>query len=96
VKNNANKQSALRELRTIPGVGKEIAKDLFGIGIFSAGDLRGKNPEKLYDTLCKKQGMKIDRCMLYVMRCAVYYASRAKHDPKLLKWWSWKDTPSRT
>ncbi|WP_367344139.1 helix-hairpin-helix domain-containing protein [Methanomethylovorans sp.] len=35
--------------------------------------------------------MKIDRCMLYVFRCAIYCASNEEHDPQLLKWWSWKD-----
>ncbi|MBC8473125.1 MAG: pathogenicity locus, partial [Planctomycetes bacterium] len=30
-------------------------------------------------------------CMLYVLRCAVYYASNTEHDPDLLKWWNWKD-----
>jgi hypothetical protein len=35
--------------------------------------------------------MDVDRCMLYVFRCAVYYATNKKHDPKLLKWWNWKE-----
>ncbi|MBW8041138.1 MAG: hypothetical protein FVQ85_14200 [Planctomycetes bacterium] len=29
--------------------------------------------------------------MLYVIRCAIYYASNTDHDPKLLKWWNWRD-----
>jgi hypothetical protein len=33
----------------------------------------------------------VDRCLLYVFRCAVYFASHKKHDPKLLLWWNWKD-----
>jgi hypothetical protein len=33
----------------------------------------------------------VDRCMLNVFRCAVYYASNDIHDPELLKWWNWKD-----
>jgi hypothetical protein len=33
----------------------------------------------------------VDRCVLYVFRCAVYFASEAEHDPELLKWWNWKD-----
>jgi hypothetical protein len=28
---------------------------------------------------------------LYTFRCAVYYASNKRHNPKLLKWWNWKD-----
>lgn len=27
-----------------------------------------------------------DRCMLYVLRYAVYYAVNATHDPEKLKW----------
>jgi hypothetical protein len=29
--------------------------------------------------------------MLYVFRCAVYYASTRDPDPRLLQWWNWKD-----
>jgi len=79
------------ELQEIPGVGKSIAKDLRAIGIKAISDLKDKDPEKLYDKICDKYGKKIDRCMLYVMRTAVYYASHRKHKPRLLKWWNWKD-----
>lgn len=75
----------------IPGVGKSITADLNGIGIYRVEDLKGKDPEILYDLLNKKQGVILDRCMLYVMRCAVYYASHQVHDPEKLKWWRWKD-----
>ncbi len=33
----------------------------------------------------------LDRCVLYVFRCANYYAAHKRHDPELLKWWNWKD-----
>ena len=78
-------------LQTIPGVGVTTAQDLRDLGIKKVEDLKNKNPEKLYDDLCKIQGMKIDRCMLYVMRCAVYFANQKTHDPQKLKWWNWKD-----
>lgn len=79
------------ELRKIPGVGKRIAQDLRNLGIDSIRDLKDNDPEKLYLQLCDQQGVKIDRCMLYVFRCAVYYASTQNRDPELLKWWNWKD-----
>ncbi|MBI2888998.1 MAG: pathogenicity locus [Candidatus Liptonbacteria bacterium] len=85
-----NKKESLRALRTIPGVGKEIAEDFWNIGIRAERDLKGRDPEKLYQKLCACEGRHIDRCMLYVMRCAVYYASHARHNPELLKWWNWK------
>lgn len=79
------------DLLSIPGVGRKTAEDLLGLGIWSVADLRGRDPEELYGRLCAKAGMHIDRCMLYVFRCAVYYASNARHDPAILKWWNWKD-----
>ncbi len=81
----------LKELQTIPGVGKAISQDLYNMGIHSVADLKNKNPEKLYTKLCVQKGMPVDRCMLYVFRCMVYFASHTKHDPELLKWWNWKD-----
>ena len=84
-------EKVLKELQIIPGVGKSIAQDLYEIGIRKVGDLKNKNPQRLYDDICYKQGQKIDRCMLYVMRGAVYFASQKSHDPEKLKWWNWKD-----
>ncbi len=85
------KRDVLKELMTIPGVGQSIAGDLYDLGIRSVGDLRGNNPERLYDHLCLLRGQRIDRCMLYVLRCAVYFATARRHDPDLLKWWNWKE-----
>ena len=78
-------------LRIIPGVGKEISKDLQCLGISAVADLRDRDPQQLYDQLCKLEGQKVDRCVLYVFRCAVYFASHEEHEPELLKWWNWKD-----
>lgn len=90
------KQAVLRELRQIPGVGKSISEDLWNLGLRGVADLKHQQPEDLYLRLCEQQGMQIDRCMLYVMRCAVYYASHEDYDAELLKWWNWKDRPSLT
>ena len=84
------KQTSLKELQQIPGVGKSIAQDLYDLGIRSIADLKSKNPEKMYDQLCTLRGTHIDRCVLYVFRCAVYFASEKNHDPELLKWWNWR------
>jgi len=82
-----------KDLTVIPGVGKSIANDLWNIGIRRVEDLRGQNPEILYDLSNKYAGMVQDRCLLYVFRCAVYYAETPKQklDEEKLKWWKWKD-----
>jgi uroporphyrinogen-III synthase len=78
-------------LMKIPGVGEKTAQDLWRMGIKEPADLQGRDPEELYETLCERQRDDVDRCMLYVFRCAVYYVSNESHDPELLKWWNWKD-----
>jgi hypothetical protein len=79
------------DLTSVPGVGIKTAADLRTLGIYSIDDLRGKDPEQLYRALEDRAGCHIDRCMLYVLRCAVYYASNDRHDHEKLKWWNWTD-----
>lgn len=83
--------SVLRNLQQIPGIGPSIARDLWSIGIRSIADLKGGDPDTFYAKSCTLAGAPIDRCLLYVYRCAVYFASHWKHDPELLKWWKWSD-----
>ncbi len=88
-----NKETAVKNLIQIPGVGKSLANDLINIGIHSVEDLKGKSPEILFEKSNKFAGVIQDRCVLYVFRCAVYYAETVgeKRDPELLKWWNCKD-----
>jgi len=72
-------------------VGKSISRDLLDLGIRTISDLKGRSPEALYHEFCALRGTPVDHCMLYVFRCAVYFASEENHDPELLKWWNWKD-----
>ncbi len=89
--NRRNKSKSVKELVKIPGVGKVIANGLWNIGVTSIEDLKDKNPENLYKKVCAFEGEMIDKCVLYVYRCAVYYASNDIRDSELLKWWNWKD-----
>ncbi len=84
-------ERASSDLQRIPGVGPGIARDLQDLGITAVADLRGKNPQILYDSLSRLRGEKQDRCVLYVFRCATYFAANKNHDPELLKWWNWKN-----
>jgi len=87
------KEQSIKELTIIPGVGKSIANDLWNIGIRTVTDLNGKEPEFMYEMSNKHAGIVQDRCLLYVFRCAVYYAETPQRDQetKKLKWWNWKD-----
>lgn len=87
------KDDHLKSLTVIPGVGKSIANDLWDIGIREVKDLSGKDPEVLYDLLNQFASTVQNRCLLYVFRCAVYFAETPEQevDPDKLKWWNWKD-----
>ena len=86
-----NRKASLKSLQEIPGVGPSIAQNFWRLGIRRVSDLKGADPRELYDQLGKLEGARQDPCVLYVFRCAVYYASRKRHDPEKLKWWNWKD-----
>ncbi len=79
-------------LHNIPGVGPKLAQDLTDLEYLRVSQLRGADPERMYEQLCVLRKMHVDRCVLYVFRCAVYFADNDVHDPQRLKWWNWKDT----
>lgn len=81
----------MTDLQNIPGVGPSIEQDFLCLGINRVADLRGADPQALYDRLTALEGRHVDRCVLYVFRCAVYFASETQHEPEKLKWWNWKD-----
>jgi nucleotidyltransferase/DNA polymerase involved in DNA repair len=91
MKRHAQLNESDKELLMIPGIGKSLARDLVDLGIHRVRDLKGRDPVRLYRKLNVLRGQHIDRCVLYTFRCAVYFATETKHDPKLLKWWNWKD-----
>jgi hypothetical protein len=85
------KKHVRSKLEQIPGVGPSIARDLHDIGINTIADLKGKNPETLYEQSNRFAGVTQDRCLLYVFRCAVYFAETENPEPEQLKWWNWKE-----
>jgi len=87
------KPQQVKNLTIIPGIGKSIAEDLWNIGITEVDQLIGKDPDQLYKQSNEFSGAVQDRCLLYVFRCAVYFAETRgrQQDKKKLKWWNWKD-----
>lgn len=80
-----------KKLEKMPGVGNKIAKYFWEIGLKDIKDFEGKDPVVLYNRLCEYQQCQVDRCMLYVCRCCVYFAENKHPDPEKLKWRNWKD-----
>lgn len=82
----------INDLKTIPDIGKNMARHLINAGYPTVDSLKDQDPEAIYLKNCVTQGEKVDRCALYVYRLAVHYAD---HNGKLPKekqhWWDWKD-----
>ena len=86
-----NKEKILKQLQTLPSIGKACSLDLWNIGIRKISDLSGQNPRVLYNKLNSYSGTTHDICMLYTFRCAIYFATESNHDKKKLNWWYWKN-----
>ena len=78
------------EFLRIPGIGPSLARDLRELGVRGLADLKGRDPEQLYERLGRMRGVRQDPCVLYAFRCAVYFARTPRPKPELLKWWNWK------
>ena len=78
-------------LQVIPGIGPSLARDLRDLGVTSVASLRRRNPDRMYRDLNRLRGVRNDPCVLYVFRCAVYFARTNDPDARLLKWWNWKN-----
>ncbi len=86
---SGRRQDNPKDLQHIPGVGPKITRTLNSLGYQCVADLVDEDPERMYRELCRDGH--VDRCVLYVFRCAVYFAGRKTHNPELLKWWNWTD-----
>jgi len=88
---HTDKEVILKNLQTIPGIGKACSLDLWNLGIRNIQDLAYQNPTILYNKLNTYSGVTQDICMLYTFRCAVYFATEKDHEKEKLNWWYWKD-----
>ncbi len=79
-------------LERIPGVEPECAVRLKELGYTSVSQLKKQDAEELYYKICIDNGSPVDKSLLYQFRCAIYYATVKKADPKKLHWWYWKDS----
>ena len=77
------------ELQKIPNVGPRIAGDLLRLGITGPDDLVDRDPDELYDELCRIDGARHDPCVRDVFAAAVHFARGGPPRP----WWTF--TPER-
>jgi hypothetical protein len=71
------------DLTSIPNVGPAVARTLERLEITEAADLRGRDPQELFDRLCELDGRRHDPCLLDTFAAAVAYANGGPARP----WW---------
>ena len=78
-----------RRLLELPNVGPATALDLVKLGISEPEALAGRSPDRMYEALCKIDGVRHDPCVSDVFAAIVAYANGGPARP----WWAY--TPER-
>ncbi|MCD4740610.1 helix-hairpin-helix domain-containing protein [archaeon] len=65
------KSKSLKSLQTLRNIGPVAARNLYSLGIKDPQQVKKADPEKLYEQLKRKNGGKLDRCVLYQFRGAI-------------------------
>ena len=76
-------------LHGLRSVGPAALKDFDLLNVTSLDDLAGRDPQELYDALCRLKGQKVDICCLDVMHCAVAQARNPHLPPEQRDWFWW-------
>ena len=78
-----------RKLSDLISVGPAILRDFEILGVRTVPQLAQRNPQRLYESLCRVAPQHQDICCLDVFRAAVAQA-RAPHLPvEKCQWWYW-------
>ncbi len=83
------KASLERELEDLVSVGPAIRSQLVSLGIRTVKDLARRDPEALYQKLCRKTKKHVDPCVLDVYRAAVAQARNPNLPEEQRVWWYW-------
>jgi hypothetical protein len=78
-----------RELKDLASIGPAMLRDFELLKIGSVRELARRNPEKLYEQLCRRTGQSQDICVLDVFRCAVAQARNPRLPAGHKNWWYW-------
>lgn len=73
----------LVELTDLPNVGKACAQDLVLLGVRKPVDLVGRDPQDMYERLCKLTGTRQDPCVLDTLVSVVRFMQGDQARP----WW---------
>ena len=78
-------------VRVIPYIGPVMERALADMDIHTVADLRDRDPMAMYHEMARRDPSGyLDRCVLYVLRSAIYVASCDDPEPDRIDWWTWK------
>ncbi len=78
-------RSRLATLTDLPNIGTAMAEDLRCIGIFEPLDVANQSPFKMYESLCKKTGVRHDPCVIDVFISITRFMAGEPAQP----WWAY-------
>ena len=82
-------QSDNRQLKDLVSIGPAMLADLELLGIDSVPHLRLRNPQRMYQQLCRIKRKSIDPCCLDVFVAVVAQARDPNLPIEQRQWWYW-------
>jgi len=67
----SGKQEAIKRLQSLVNIGPRTAERLYSIGVETPEKVKRSDPEEIFQRLREKEGGRLDRCVLYLLRGAV-------------------------
>jgi hypothetical protein len=84
-----------RKLSDLISVGPAMLRDFEILGVRSVSQLARRNPERLYESLCRLAPQHEDICCLDVFRAAVAQAKDPQLPADQCQWWYWSRNRKR-
>jgi len=78
-----------RKLSDLISVGPAMLRDFEILGVRSVSQLARRNPQRLYESLCRVAPQHQDICCLDVFRAAVAQARDPQLPVEKCQWWYW-------
>ena len=78
-----------RTLADLGSIGPAMLRDFERLGVRSVTQLARRNPEQLYEELCRRTGQSQDSCVLDTFRAAVAQARNPRLPAAQTQWWYW-------
>jgi hypothetical protein len=84
-----------RNLSDLISVGPAMLRDFEILGVRSVSQLARRNPQRLYESLCRVAPQHQDICCLDTFRAAVAQARNPRLPVEQCQWWYWSRNRKR-